>query len=283
LEAEKFLLVTGSTQQVRDADWLATHRQPGEITSLAVLTETHAVIGVMGPRSRELLARVATDPATGQPADLGNAAFPFGSAKSLEIGGQAVLAVRLTYVGELGWELYIPKASAVAVYDALWQAGADLGVTNAGHYAVNSLRLEKGYRAFGTELSPDESPIEAGLGFVVAWDKSGGFVGREALLRQRTAGVKKRLGLFTLDNPEPVLWGSEPILRDGVMVGYTTSGSYGHTVGRAVGMGYVRDREPITNEFLTAGRYEILVNGVREPATLHLKCPVDPERRKVLA
>ncbi len=283
LEAEKFLLVTGSTQQVRDADWLSTHRLKGEATSLAVLTDTHAVIGVMGPRSRELLARIATDSTTGQPVDLSNAAFPFGSAKPIEIAGQAVLAVRLTYVGELGWELYVIKPSAMAVYDALWQAGADLGVTNAGHYAINSLRLEKGYRAFGTELSPDESPIEAGLGFVVAWDKPGGFMGREALLRQRTAGVKKRLGLFTLDNSEPVLWGSEPILRDGVMVGYTTSGSYGHTVGRAVGMGYVRHREPITNEFLLAGRYEILVNGVREPATLHVKCPVDPERRKVLA
>jgi glycine cleavage system aminomethyltransferase T/glycine/D-amino acid oxidase-like deaminating enzyme len=283
LAPEKFLLVTGSTQQVRDGDWLTTHRLPGEAVSLSVVTETYAVIGVMGPHSRELLTRLATNTTTGQPADLGNGAFPFGSAQPLRIAGHDLLAVRLTYVGELGWELYITAPAAPAVYDALWQAGADLGVTNAGHYAINSLRLEKGYRAFGTELSPDESPLEAGLGFVVAWDKPGGFLGREALLRQRAAGVKKRLGLFTLDNPEPVLWGSEPILRDGVMVGYTTSGSYGHTVGRGVGMGYVRHREPITNEFLLVGRYEILVNGVREPATLHLKCPVDPERRKILA
>jgi 4-methylaminobutanoate oxidase (formaldehyde-forming) len=284
LEAEKFLLITGSTQPVRDAHWLATHRQDGEVTSLAKLTDTHAVIGVMGPRSRELLARVATECGEiGRPADLSNEAFPFGSARSLHVCGHWVLAVRLTYVGELGWELYIIRPSAPAVYDTLWKAGADLGVTNAGHYAVNSLRLEKGYRAFGAELSTDESPIEAGLGFTVAWDKPGGFLGRDALLRQRAVGVKKRLGLFTLDDASPVLWGSEPILRDGVMVGYTTSGSYGHTVGRAIGMGYVRHREPITNEFLAAGRYEILVNGVRQPATLHLKAPVDPERRKILA
>ena len=124
---------------------------------------------------------------------------------------------------------------------------------------------------------------EAGLGFAVAWDKPGGFIGRDALLRQRAAGVKKRLAVFTLDDPEPVLWGSEPILRDGVMVGYTTSGSYGHTVGRAVGMGYVREARGVTDAFLKAGRYEVLVNGIRRPATLHLRCPVDPDRRKILA
>ncbi len=281
--ADRFLLITGSAQQVRDSDWLTRHRFKTENAKLTAITDHYAVIGVMGPRSRELLARVTTDQASGRSADFSNEAFPFASSQFLQISGHDVLAVRLTYVGELGWELYITKPAASAVYDELWRAGADLGVTNAGHYAINSLRLEKGYRAFGTELSPDESPIEAGLGFVVAWDKPGGFMGREALLRQRAAGVKKRLGLFTLDNPEPVLWGSEPILRDGVMVGYTTSGSYGHTVSRGIGMGYVRHREPITNEFLVAGRYEILVNGVREPATLHLKCPVDPERRKVMA
>ncbi|MEI6355763.1 MAG: FAD-dependent oxidoreductase [Verrucomicrobiota bacterium] len=273
---DAFYLVTGSTQAVRDADWIRTHIPDGARADVTDVTGAHGVIGVMGPAARTLLARVTE-------ADLSNEAFPFGTARTISVGLATVRAIRLTYVGELGWELHVPAEQMVHVHETLHAAGAGLGVTDAGHYAVNSLRLEKGYRAFGAELSPDESPVEAGLGFAVAWDKPGGFIGRDALLRQRAAGVKKRLAVFTLDDPEPVLWGSEPILRDGVMAGYTTSGSYGHTVGRAVGMGYVREAGGVTDAFLKAGRYEVLVNGIRRPATLHLRCPVDPDRRKILA
>jgi 4-methylaminobutanoate oxidase (formaldehyde-forming) len=163
------------------------------------------------------------------------------------------------------------------------EAGRDLGVTNAGHYAINSLRLEKGFRAFGAELSPDETPLEAGLGFAVAWDKAGGFLGRDALLRQKERGVTKRLALFALENPGPVLWGSEPILRNGVTVGYTTSGSYGHTVGAAVAMGYVKHVDGATPEFLRAGRYTIRLNGRDEPARLSLEPLHDPKRSRILA
>jgi 4-methylaminobutanoate oxidase (formaldehyde-forming) len=188
----------------------------------------------------------------------------------------------LTYVGELGWELHVPVEQMVPAYRALLSAGADLGVTPAGHYAINSLRLEKGYRAFGAELSPDETPLEAGLGFVVAWDKAGGFLGREALLRQRTQGIRKRIALFALEDPEPVLWGSEPILRNGVTVGYTTSGSYGHTVGAAVAMGYVKCAEGATVEFVQQGRYTIRLNGRDLPARCSLKPWHDPERARIL-
>src|SRR5262249_51431995 len=152
-----------------------------------------------------------------------------------------VRAVRLTYVGELGWELQVPLDQALMVYDTLMETGKDLGTTDAGHYAINSLRLEKGYRAWGAELSPDDTPLEAGLGFAIDWSKP--FLGRDALLKQRETGLKRRLVVFVLDDPEPVLWGSEPILRDGRPVGYTTSGAYGHTVGGSVAMGYVSHSE----------------------------------------
>ena len=191
--------------------------------------------------------------------------------------------MRITYVGELGWELHIPVEQMACAFDALCAAGADLGLVHAGHYAINSLRLEKGYRAFGAELSPDETPLEAGLGFAVAWDKPGGFIGRDALLRQREGGVGKRLALFALEDPEPVLWGSEPILRDGVTVGYTTSGSYGHTIGAGVALGYVKGPPPVTPDYVLSGTYHIRLNGRDLPARVSLKPWYDPDRGRILA
>ncbi len=273
---ESFLLITGTTQGVRDRDWIRRNTPPGARVAIQDITTSQGVIGVMGPNSRALLSRL-TD------ADLSNAAYPFGTARLIGVGPATVRAVRLTYVGELGWELQVPVEQMTLVYDLLLEAGRDLGVTPAGHYAINSLRLEKGYRAFGAELSPDETPLDAGLAFAVAWDKAGGFIGRDALLEQRARGVRKRLALLTLDDPEAVLWGSEPVFRDGVAVGYTTSGAYGHTVGRSVAMAYVRGPEVVTPEFLASGRYEILLNGVRIPATYHAKSPVDPDRARILA
>ena len=274
--ADAFLLITGSTQGVRDRDWIRHNTPDGARVTITDVTTAHGVVGVMGPNSRTLLARL-TD------ADLSNTAFPFGTARSIAIGPATVRAIRLTYVGELGWELHIPVEQTLPVYDLLWAAGRDLGVANAGHYSIQSLRLEKGYRAVGAELSPDETPLEAGLGFAVSWDKPGGFIGREALLEQRTGGLKKRLALLTLDDAAPVLWGSEPVFRNGVAAGYTTSGAYGHTLGRSVAMAYIRGAEIVTPEFLAAGRYEILLNGTRQPATFHARTPVDPDRLKILA
>ncbi len=274
--ADSFLLITGSTQGVRDRDWIRRNLPDGARVTVTDVTNSHGVIGVMGPNSRTLLARL-TD------ADLSNAGFPFGTARSIAIGPTTVRAIRLTYVGELGWELHIPVEQTLPVYDLLWATGRDLGVANAGHYSIQSLRLEKGYRAIGGELSPDETPLEAGLGFAVSWDKPGGFIGREALLEQRARGLKKRLALLTLDNPEPVLWGSEPVFRNGVAVGYTTSGAYGHTTGRSVAMAYIRGTEIVTPEYLATGRYEILLNGTQQPATFHARTPVDPDRLKILA
>jgi 4-methylaminobutanoate oxidase (formaldehyde-forming) len=200
--------------------------------------------------------------------------------KTIEIGRATVRAVRITYVGELGWELHVPIEQAALVYDTLMAAGRDLGVTNAGHYAINSLRLEKGYRAWGAELSPDDSPIEAGLTFAIDWNKR--FLGREALLEKKGATLKRLLVIFVLDDPEPMLWGSEPIYRDGRPVGYTTSGSYGHTVGAGIGMGYVNNPEGVDSDFIQRGKYEINVSGQRCAARAFLRAPYDPGRKRIL-
>jgi glycine cleavage system aminomethyltransferase T len=217
-------------------------------------------------------------------ADLSNSAFPFAASQLIGVGYATARAVRITYVGELGWELHIPADQAGQAFDALTEAGKELGAVNAGHYAINSLRIEKGYRAYGAELSPDETPLEAGLAFRLDWEKPGGFIGKEALLKQKAAGVRKRCAIFSLHDPQVLLWGSEIIWRDGVAVGYTNSGSYGHTVGSAVAMGYVKNRDGIcTPDFVATGNYEIEVNGVRHAASIHTKCPVDPDRKKILA
>jgi 4-methylaminobutanoate oxidase (formaldehyde-forming) len=271
---DEFYIITGTAQTVRDFDWISRHIRPEEHAELVDVTNQFGVLGLMGPNARALLARV-TD------ADLSNTAFPFGTAQSIGIGRATVRAVRLTYVGELGWELHVPTEQLALVYDTLMDTGREFELTDAGHYAINSLRLEKGFRAWGTELSPDDTPLEAGLAFAIDWNKL--FLGREALLKHKTAGVKRRLAIFVLQDPEPVLWGSELIYRNGKPVGYTTSGSYGHTVGRGIAMGYVNDPGGVTAEFVQAGRYEINVNGTRCAATAHLRAPYDPERKRILA
>ncbi len=273
--AGEFYLVTGSAQAARDLAWLRQNRRAAEAVEVVDVTGAYGVLGVMGPRSRELLSRVAD-------ADLGHDAFPFGTAQLLGLGQATVRAVRLTYVGELGWELHVPVEQMGAVYDLLMAAGADLGVANAGHYTINSLRLEKGYRAFGAELSPDETPFEAGLAFAVDWSKD--FLGRAALEQAKERPLRKRLTSFVLNDPEPPVWGGEVIFRDGVGVGYTTSGSYGHTVGGGIALGYVKHGgQPVTPEWLLAGRYELLVDGRRIAATPHLKPVYDPKRERILA
>lgn len=271
---DEFYLISGSSQTVRDIDWITRNRRPEERAEVVDVTAAFGVLGVMGPKSRELLGRV-TD------ANLSNAAFAFGTASEIGIGRATARAVRITYVGELGWELHVAVEQMPLAYEALSDAGHDLGLVNAGHYAINSLRLEKGYRAWGAELSPDDTALEAGLGFAIAWDKP--FLGREALLKQKQAGIQRKLGIFLLENPGSVLWGSEPILLDGKPVGYTTSGSYGHTVGCAIGMGYIKNPECATPDQLASRRIEIMVNGSALRAKVLFRAPYDSERKKILA
>ncbi len=277
LAGDRFRLVTGTAQAVRDMDWLRRQARPRDRATLTDVTESWSVIGVMGPSARTLLARL-----TPSPDDLDH--FPFGHARRLELAQSVVLAVRITYVGELGWELHVPPSQALQLHEALLQAGADLGVARAGHYAINSLRLEKAYRAWGADLSPEDTPLEAGLAFALAWDKPGGFTGRSALLRQKKSGPRRRLACLVLDDPGPLLWGGEPILRDGIPVGHTTSGSYGHTLGAAVGLGYLRNPAgPASRDWVTAGSYAVVIDGNPVPATAHLQAPYDPARTRILA
>jgi 4-methylaminobutanoate oxidase (formaldehyde-forming) len=271
--ADEFLVITGTAQTVRDFDWITRHIRPAEHAALVDVTRGHSVIGVMGPNARTLLAAL-TD------SDLSNAGFPFWASRVIGLGRATVRATRVTYVGELGWELLAPADQTGLVYDELMAAGADLGVTNAGHYAINSLRLEKGYRAWGAEISPDDTAIEAGLGFAIDWSKA--FIGREALLKQKETGVKRRLAVFVLEEPGPVLWGAEPIHRNGQPVGYTTSGAYGHTVGGAVAMGYLNNPAGVDDAFVNSGRYEINVAGRLCPARASLRAPYDPKRTRIL-
>ncbi len=276
LGPDQYYLVSGTAQTVRDLDWITRHIRRDERAELTDVTRAYSGMGVMGPQSRALLTRV-TD------ANLAHDAFPFGTAQTISIGRATVRAVRLTYVGELGWELHVAADQTTLVYDALMAAGRDLGVANAGHYAINSLRLEKGYRAWGADISPDDTPLEAGLSFAIAWNKPTPFIGREALLKQKQSGLKRQLAIFVLEEPEPVLWGSEPIYRDGKAVGYTTSGSYGHTVGGAIAMGYLNHPDGVSAGFVKTGSYEIAINGQRYPAAVHLRAPYDPERKRILA
>jgi 4-methylaminobutanoate oxidase (formaldehyde-forming) len=270
-----FRLITGSSQAIHDADWIRRNLRGDERISLTDVTEMYCVIGVMGPNSRSLLNRVSN-------ADFSNDAFPFGTSHEIEIGQSSALALRITYVGELGWELHIPTSQAAQSYRLLLDVGKEFGAIQAGHYAINSLRLEKAYRAWGADISPDDTPLEAGLGFAVAWDKPD-FIGKQSLLEQRSRGLKRMLVTFVLRDPAPVLWGSEPILRDDVAVGYTTSGSYAHSLGAGIGMGYVKNADGVNSDWVRVGRYEININGQRYEATPFLRSPYDPERKKILS
>jgi 4-methylaminobutanoate oxidase (formaldehyde-forming) len=273
---DSFDLVSGTAQTLRDLDWIRRHIPTTAAAHLSDTTSHYGVLAVMGPHSRTLLQRVSA-------ADFSDTAFPFGDAQFITVGLATALAVRITYVGELGWELHLPLEQMAVAYEALWAAGEDLGISNAGYYAINSLRLEKGYLAWGADLSVDETPLEAGLGFAVAWNKPVAFHGKAALLRQKARGISKRLAIFVLQDPAAMLWGNEPIWRNGQMVGYTTSGAYGYTLGGAVGAGYVKSPEIADTRFVQSGDYQIETNGELVPAQVYLRSPYDPQRTKILS
>jgi 4-methylaminobutanoate oxidase (formaldehyde-forming) len=230
----------------------------------------------MGPNSRELLSRVTR-------ADLSNEAFPFSTIQEIDLGYATCYANRMTYVGELGWELYIPTEFTVGVYEDLMSVGADLGLTDVGYYALEALRVEKGFRAWSRELTPDVNPYEAGLGFAVALDKPTPFIGQDALRTFKASGgeLKRRIVLFTLDDAEPVMWGGELVLRDGKAVGDLRSAAYGHAVNSAIGLGWIQADQVINAEFLSTGKWEIDIAGTRYPATPHLRTPYDPKSERV--
>jgi 4-methylaminobutanoate oxidase (formaldehyde-forming) len=227
----------------------------------------------MGPKAQSVLSNLCDE-------DLSIAAFPFGTAQEIEIGRVPVRAIRMTYVGESGWELHVPMDQALSLYDTIMDAGQEAGLKNAGHYAINTMRLEKGYRAWGADISPDDTPLEAGLSFALDWNKP--FMGRDTLLKHKQQKLTKRLVLFVLQEADAMLWGNEPILHHGKPVGYTTSGTYGYTVGGAIGMGYVKHDAGVYMSFIREGGFEIETNGCRVPAKAYLRSPYDPKREKII-
>jgi glycine cleavage system T protein len=272
LAADTYLVVTVAAAATHDADWIRRGIADSNVT-LTDVTSAFTVLGIMGPRSRDLLSRL-TD------ADLSNASFPFGAARDIEVGYATVRAVRITYVGELGWELYVPAEFAAGVYDEVVAAGERFGLRHAGYHAMDSLRMEKGYRSWGHDISGEDTPLQAGLGFAVAFKKDG-FVGREVLLRQREEPLARRLIMFTLHDPEPLLLGDEPIYRDGALVGRITSGAYGHTLSRSVGMGYVTHPAGVDAPFLRSAHWELEIATERFAARAHLDPPYDPTSARV--
>lgn len=271
LAEDHFYIVTGTGFRTHDFGWIADHLPQGDVT-LTDITEDWGTLSLMGPKARDVLARV-TD------ADVSNAGFPFGHVRELSIAGAVCRALRVTYVGELGWELHVPLAATGAVFDALMAAGAPEGIRPLGYRAIESLRLEKGYRAWAADITPNDTPVEAGLGWAVKLGRDMDFMGRAAL--EAAGPLTKRLAGFVVEDAAAVLVGRETILRDGVAVGYLTSGGFGYTVGAPIGYGYVRNADGVSDAFLTAGRYELVIANEVVPARITLGPLYDPANARV--
>lgn len=274
LDEQSYLIVTAAETEVRDFSWLKSHIPSDAHCILTNVTSAMGIISIMGPRSRELLQSVT-------PTDLSHEAFPFASSQEIELGYAIVRASRITFVGELGWELYVPTEFMLGVYDEIVAAGKSFELAHAGYHALNSLRMEKGYRHWSHDITDEDTPLESGLGFTVKFDKPGGFIGRDALLAQKEAGVSKRLLQFRLQDPEPLIYHNEPIWRDGQIVGHITSGAYGHSLGASIGLGYVHVNTNNPASAALDGKFEIEIAGTRFTAAASLKPMYDPANERI--
>ena len=277
LAEDKFYIVTGTGFRTHDLAWIDDHIGDGLDARLVDVTEDFGTLSLMGPKARDVLAAV-TD------ADVSNAAFPFGHVREIAIAGHTVRALRVTYVGELGWELHVPIAATGEVFDALMAAGKPHDIRPVGYRALESLRLEKGYRAWGSDITPNDTPIEAGLGWAVKLRKNTDFLGRRAL--ETVGGRNAEEALRRVHRRRSrivVLLGRETILRNGEPVGYLTSGGYGYTVGKNIGYGYVRNADGVSDDFLASGDYELVVAMERTPAKIWLEPMYDPKAERVKA
>lgn len=286
LAEDAFLVVTAGGGQVRDLAWLKRHIPEDAHCIATDVTSGLPMLGLMGPNSRALMETLASR------TDWSDAAFPFGTSQEIEIGYAKLRASRVTYVGELGWELYIPAEFATHVYDHILEAGAAFGLTHAGYFAMGANRTEKGYRHWGHDIGDEDTPIEAGLGFAVGYDKPEGpwgpFIGRDALVEQKAAGIpSKRMVQIILDDRSetaPLMYHEEPIYRDGVIVGSTTSGAWGHRLEASIGMGYITNPDgPANKDWIEAGSYEIEIAWERYPAKVQLAPLYDPKAERVKA
>jgi len=268
IAANEFFILTGSGKATRDFAWIEGHIRDGEHACLVDVTSAYSILSLMGPRAEALLARLSSD-------DLSQAGMPFAASRLVDVGHARPRATRMSYVGGPGYEMCVPTDQCVTLYDALCNEGAPFCLRDAGYYTIDALRIEAGRRAWGAELSPDDTPLEAGLGYAVALDKPD-FIGRDALLRQRERGLSKRLVQFTLDDPAAFAWGGEPVLMDGRPVGELTSTGYSRKLDRMVAFGYAKSSRPdiaLTDAMIREARYAIDIAGTACAATVHLQAP----------
>jgi len=276
LAEDRFYIVTGTGFRTHDFAWIAQNIPVGSDAKLTDVTEAWGTLSLFGPRARDVLT-AATN------ADVSDAAFPFGHVREIRVAGVTVRALRVTYVGELGWELHTPIGDTGTVFDALIAAGEPHGIAPAGYRAIESLRLEKGYRAWGADITPNDDPFQAGLGWAVKLKSGMAFLGRHALERKAAVPLQKRLMTFTVDDPAISLVGRETIYQNGERVGYLTSGGWGYTAATNIGMGYVRRADGVTDDFLREATYELEVATVRVPAKLHATPLYDPKGTRIKA
>ena len=273
---DAYMIVTLGASQTRDFSWLRRSIPEDAHAFATDITAGLPMFGLMGPKSRALLEAVSG-------ADLSDAAFPFGTSREIELGYARARVSRLTYVGELGWEIYVGADFACHVFDVLSEAGSDFGLGHGGYFAINSMRMEKGYRHWGHDIGEEDTPLQAGLGFAVGWEKPD-FRGRDALLRAPAQKPPRRrliqVKLAVTDNP-PLLYHEEPIWRDDTIVGSITSGGYGHRVGASLGMGYVSHPDGVDAGFLNSGTFEVEVAGERYPASVQFKGFYDPTNARI--
>ncbi|MGB0623368.1 MAG: aminomethyltransferase family protein, partial [Luminiphilus sp.] len=274
LSETAFMIVGGAETEVRDFYWLKRQIPDDAHCVLTNVTSSMGVLSIMGPKARDLLQSLT-------PADMSHAGFPFAASREIELGFAMVRASRITFVGELGWELYVPTEFLQHVYDRIVEAGEAVGLAHAGYHALNSLRLEKAYRHWSHDITDEDSPLEAGLGFVIKFDKPGGFIGRDALLAQQEQGVSRHLVQLKLNDPEPLIYHNEPIWRGNEIVGHITSAAYGHTLGGAVGLGYVSAETGAPADSVLGDTYEVEVACERFSADVSLRPLYDPDNAKI--
>lgn len=276
LEENRFLVVSAAAVTHKDLDWLARNIPDDAFCTVTDVTNALAVLGVMGPNSRALLSDVLG-------IDMSTPSFSFGMSRPVEIGCAVGRAARVSFVGELGWELYIPADMARHGFDTLWQAGEKYGLAMAGLHSLDSGRIEKKFVHFGHDVADTDTPLECGLGFVCDYEKDIPFIGRDAMIRQKQTGSwkRKRMVQFLLQDPEEVLYHHEPILRDGKQVGHLTSGNYGHTLGGAVGMGYVYSDDGVDTDYIASGTFAVDVGGRIVPARASLSAMYDPGAKRM--
>ena len=272
----EYWVVSGAAQTVKDIDWLKKHIDEDEFCCVSDITNAWAVMSVMGPDSRTLLSDTLNH-------DMSTQNFPFGSFQPIELGASRGYAARVSYVGELGWELYVPTDQARHGFDYLWDKGQGHGLQMAGMHTLDSCRIEKKFVHYGHDVAEVDTPLECGMGFVCDFDKDILFIGRDAILKQKESKsfMNKRLVQFLLKDPEAMLYHHEPILRDGKIVGHLTSGNYGHTLGGSVGLGYVEVEEAVTKDYLDSAKFEIDVAGDRVAAEASLSAMYDPRAERM--